>query len=165
MAGAISRWPPALPSPCSIRCKRGARVRLKCSLRRIRRLPRAIAVPTKYKLQKWDTERLRSANNPGWACQARLIELWQNERPGQFPTLHDPLAVAVAFLPGLVETRLGSVQVETNSALTNGITMFTPADRPPKGQIASTQVARHVHATPVVGPVLTLLAAPPWGRY
>jgi len=121
-------------------------------------------VTTRCKLQEADIERLRAANNPGSAFLARLIELWQNERPGQFPTLHDPLAVAVAFLPGLVETRLGSVQVETNSPLTNGITMFTPADRLPKGQIASTQVARQVNVQRFVDLFMNRLSAPPRGR-
>ena len=43
-------------------------------------------VTTRCKLQEADIERLRAANNPGSAFLARLIELWQNERPGQFPT-------------------------------------------------------------------------------
>jgi inosine-uridine nucleoside N-ribohydrolase len=91
----------------------------------------------------------------------RLIELWQRGRAGQYPTLHDPLAVAVAFLPSLVETRLGSVQVETGSPLTNGVTMFTPADRLPKGQTPTTQVARQVDVRRFVDLFLDRLSSPP----
>src|SRR5439155_25067311 len=94
----------------------------------------------------------------------RLSQLWQNGRSEQYPTLHDPLAVAVSFLPGLIETRLGSVQVETNSPLTNGITMFTPADRLPKGENASTLVARQVNVQRFVDLFMNRLSAPPRGK-
>src|SRR5205807_2827572 len=121
-------------------------------------------VTTKCKLMAADIQRLRAANNPASAFLVRLIELWQNGRAEQYPTLHDPLAMAVAFLPALVETRLGGVQVETNSPLTNGITMFTPADRLPKGQTAFTQVARQVDVRRFVDLFLNRLAAPPRGK-
>jgi Inosine-uridine nucleoside N-ribohydrolase len=101
-------------------------------------------VTTRCKLQAADIDRLRAANNPASAFLVHLIELWQDGHPDRYPTLHDPLAVAVSFLPTLVETRLGAVEVETSSPLTNGMTIFTPADRLPKGQGASTQVARQV---------------------
>jgi len=121
-------------------------------------------VTTRCKLQAADIERLRAANNPASAFLVHLIELWQNGRPDQYPTLHDPLAVAVSFLPTLVETRLGSVAVETSSPLTNGMTMFTPAERLPKGQIASTQVSRQVDVRRFVNLFLDRLAQPPRGK-
>jgi purine nucleosidase len=121
-------------------------------------------VTTKCKLQAADIDRLRAANNPASAFLVRLIELWQNGRSDQFPTLHDPLAVAVSFLPTLVETRLGSVQVETSSPLTNGITLFTPADRLPKAEVASTQVARQVDVRRFVDMFLQRLSAAPRGK-
>ena len=121
-------------------------------------------VTTKCKLQAADIDRLRAANNPASAFLVRLIELWQNGRSDQYPTLHDPLAVAVSFLPTLVETRLGGVQVETNSTLTNGITVFTPADRLPKGEVASTQVARQVDVRRFVDMFLERLSAAPRGK-
>jgi purine nucleosidase len=118
-------------------------------------------VTTKCKLQAADIDRLRAAKNPASAFLVRLIELWQNGRPGVFPTLHDPLAVAVSFLPSLVETRLGGVEVETNSPLTNGFTIFTPVDRLPKGQAASTQVALKVDSRRFVDLFLDRLAVAP----
>jgi purine nucleosidase len=121
-------------------------------------------VTTKCKLQAADLDRLRAANNPASAFLVRLIELWQNGRPDQYPTLHDPLAVAVSFLPTLVETRLGSVEVETNSPLTNGVTIFTPADRLPKGEVASTQVARQVDVRRFLDMFLERLSAAPRGK-
>jgi purine nucleosidase len=121
-------------------------------------------VTTKCKLQAADIDRLRAAKNPASAFLVRLIELWQNGRPDQYPTLHDPLAVAVSFLPTLVETRLGSVEVETSSPLTNGVTIFTPADRLPKGEIASTQVARQVDVRRFIDMFLDRLSAPPRGK-
>ncbi len=121
-------------------------------------------VTTKCKLQAADIDRLRAANNPASAFLVRLIELWQNGRPDQYPTLHDPLAVAVSFLPTLVETRLGSVEVETNSPLTNGVTIFTPADRLPKGEVASTQVARQVDVRRFLDLFLERLSAAPRGK-
>jgi len=121
-------------------------------------------VTTKCKLQAADIDRLRAAGNPASSFLVRLIELWQNGRSEQYPTLHDPLAVAVSFLPGLIETRLGSVQVETNSPLTNGITMFTPADRLPKGENASTLVARQVNVQRFLNLFVNRLAAAPRGK-
>jgi inosine-uridine nucleoside N-ribohydrolase len=121
-------------------------------------------VTTKCKLQAADIDRLRAANNPASTFLVRLIELWQNGRRDQYPTLHDPLAVAVSFLPTLVETRLGRVEVETSSPLTNGITVFTPADRLPKGEVASTQVARQVDVRRFVDMFLERLSAAPRGK-
>jgi purine nucleosidase len=121
-------------------------------------------VTTRCKLTAADIDRLRAANNPASAFLVRLIELWQNGRPGQYPTLHDPLAVAVSFLPSLVETRLGSVEVETNSRLTNGMTLFTPADKLPAGQTPATQVALKVDSQKFVSLFLDRLASPPRGK-
>jgi inosine-uridine nucleoside N-ribohydrolase len=121
-------------------------------------------VTTKCKLQAADIERLRAAGNPASAFLVRLIELWQNGRADQYPTLHDPLAVAVSFLPTLVETRLGSVEVETSSPLTNGVTMFTPADRLGKGEAASTQVARQVDVRRFLDIFLERLSSAPRAR-
>jgi purine nucleosidase/pyrimidine-specific ribonucleoside hydrolase len=121
-------------------------------------------VTTRCKLQRADIERLRAARNSATAFLVRLIELWQNNKPDQYPTLHDPLAVAVTMHSALVETRSGSVQVETNSPLTNGITLFTPADRLPAGTVATTRVAREVDVPAFVNLFLARLAAPPRQR-
>ena len=81
-------------------------------------------VTTKCKLQGADLDRLRTANNPASKFLMRLIELWQSDKPGQYPTLHDPLAVASTVNAALIETQLGTVNVETASPLTFGTTVF-----------------------------------------
>jgi inosine-uridine nucleoside N-ribohydrolase len=121
-------------------------------------------VTTKCKLERADLDKLRAAGHPAAAFLVRLIELWQNGHPDQTPTLHDPLAVATAFRPGLVETQAGGVRVETNSPLTNGMTMFTPAGRLPKNEPPSTLVARTVNVRAFLDLFIARLAAPPRSR-
>ncbi len=116
-------------------------------------------VTTKCKLEGRDLERLRAADNPASRFLFHLIELWQDGHPNQFPTLHDPLAVASVVRPHVIETQLGSVAVETASPLTYGITMFTPADRV-RGA-ATTQVARTVNVREFLDMFIERLAAPP----
>ena len=81
-------------------------------------------VTLKCKLEGRDLERLRQANNPASRFLVKLIELWQDGKTTQYPTLHDPLAVASAIRPNLIETQSGTVRVETSGALTNGMTIF-----------------------------------------
>jgi inosine-uridine nucleoside N-ribohydrolase len=102
-------------------------------------------VTTRCKMKAEDIERLKTAGHPTSTFLVRLIDLWRETPPNRYPTLHDPLAVAVAMLPSLVETRLGRVQVETASPMLYGLTLFTPADRLPKDAgAASTRVAQTV---------------------
>ena len=117
-------------------------------------------VTMKCKLEGRDLERLRAAENPASRFLVRLIGLWQNNHADQYPILHDPLAMAVAFQPNLVETQAGGVHVETNSALTNGITMFTPAGGL-KDKAATTLVARDVNARAFRDLFVSRLAKPP----
>jgi purine nucleosidase len=121
-------------------------------------------VTTRCKLEGADLARLRAADHPAARFLVKLIELWQNGHADQYPTLHDPLAVAVAVLPNLIETQLGSVQVETACCLTNGMTMFTPADQLAKGVPASTLVARQVDVRRFLDLFLDRLTAPPRGK-
>ena len=116
-------------------------------------------VTTKCKLEGRDLERLRAADNPASRFLFHLIELWQDGHPNQFPTLHDPLAVASVIRPNVIETQLGSVAVETASPLTYGITMFTPADRV-RGT-PTTQVARNVNVRQFLDMFVERLSAPP----
>jgi inosine-uridine nucleoside N-ribohydrolase len=118
-------------------------------------------VTTRCKLEGADLARLRAADNPASRFLVKLIELWQNGHAGQYPTLHDPLAVAVAFQPNLVETQLGSVQVETSCCVTNGMTMFTAADQLPHGIPATTLIARDVDVRRFLDLFLARLASPP----
>jgi inosine-uridine nucleoside N-ribohydrolase len=114
-------------------------------------------VTMKCKLEGTDMERMRAATNPASRFLVQLIELWQNGKPTQYPTLHDPLAVAAAVRGSLIETQLGSVQVETASPLTYGTTVFTPArDKP-----ASTQVARNVNVREFLDLFVERLSAAP----
>ena len=121
-------------------------------------------VTTRCKLEGADLERLRAAGNPASRFLVKLIELWQSGHSDQYPTLHDPLAVAVAFQPNLVETQLGRVQVETSCCLTNGMTMFTPADRLTQGVQATTLVSRNVQVRRFLDLFVERLAAPPRGK-
>jgi len=111
-------------------------------------------VTTKCKLQGADLERLKGANNPASRFLMQLIELWQSSNPGQFPTLHDPLAVAAAIRPHLVETQTGTVQVETISPLTNGMTVFRQGS-------GTTSVAADVNVRQFLDLFLERLCAPP----
>jgi purine nucleosidase len=70
-----------------------------------------------------------------------LMEKWHGRR---FLTMHDPLAVAVALDPTLVETRRATVDVETAGRLATGMTI---ADwRGQWGRLANTDIAVSVDA-------------------
>jgi purine nucleosidase len=116
-------------------------------------------VTMKCKLEGKDFERLRASPNPGSQFLVRLIELWQNGRAGVYPTLHDPLAMAVALRPALIETQLGDVEVETASPLTFGTTVFTPAEK--LNRAVNTKVARDVNVREFLDLFVTRLSAPP----
>ncbi len=122
-------------------------------------------VTMKCKLQAGDMEKLRAADNPASKFLVELIELWQEHHPDRYPILHDPLAVAVAFRPALVETQLGVVQVEISNSGFDALTLFTSADRLPKDNAAqtqaATQVSRQVDAAKFVELLVARLASPP----
>ena len=90
-------------------------------------------VTLKCKLRPKDLDRLRLADGPAAHFMMRLLELARNESKEDFPTLHDPLAMAVVFHPELVDLAEGRVTVTAE-----GVTKFTAAAG------ASTQVAREV---------------------
>ena len=119
-------------------------------------------VTMKCKLQGKDMERLRASDNPASKFVVRLIELWQNGKPDQYPTLHDPLAVASTVRSSLIETRLGEVQVETASPLTFGTTVFTPAERA-KAPV-STHVANEVDVRGFLDLFIDRLSSTPRGK-
>lgn len=114
-------------------------------------------VTTKCKLQGSDMERMRAAKNPASQFLVRLIELWQNGKPDQYPTLHDPLAVASTVRPGLIETQTGEVHVETASPLTFGTTVF-------KQGPGKTQAARDVNVRGFLDLFVERLSASPRGK-
>ena len=70
-----------------------------------------------------------------------LMEKWHGKR---FLTMHDPLALAVALDPSLVETRKATVDVETSGRLTTGATIVDW--RGQWGRLANTEVAVSVDA-------------------
>jgi len=111
-----------------------------------------------------DLARLRAAGNPASRFLVRLIELWQEGHADQYPILHDPLAVAVAMHPNLVETQRGGVHVETASPLTFGMTMFTPAEHLPPNAQANILVSRRVDAPRFIEMFLSRLSAAPRGK-
>jgi len=90
------------------------------------------------------------------------LDFYQHEWGRRICPLHDPLAVASAIRPGLIETQVGAVSVETASPNTYGLTMFTPADRV-KDRPATTQVARQVNVRAFLDMFVERLSAPPRG--
>ena len=115
-------------------------------------------VTLQCKLETKDLDRLRAADNPATKFLVRLIELWQDGHPSQTPILHDPLAVASVFRPDLITTEAGSVEVETGSPLTFGITMFKGSAK------GTTRVATTVKVREFVDLLIERIAAPPVGR-
>jgi inosine-uridine nucleoside N-ribohydrolase len=114
-------------------------------------------VTLKCKLQGADFERMKRAENPASKFLMTLIGLWQESNPGQFPTLHDPLAVASAIRPNLIETQSGSVEVETSSPLTNGMTVFHAG----AAGGGTTRVASDVNVRAFLDMFVDRLSAPP----
>lgn len=115
-------------------------------------------VTLKCKLEGPDLQRLRAAGNPASKFLVQLIELWQDKHPDRYPTLHDPLAVAVAFRPNLVETQLGRVQVEVSGTLGDGLTIFKSADS------GTTLVSKQVNARQFLDLFVERLSKPPRGK-
>ncbi|MCX6620094.1 MAG: nucleoside hydrolase [Acidobacteria bacterium] len=103
-------------------------------------------VTMQCRLEGRDLDRIRDASSPSAAFLWQLIEFWRNRNPNQYPILHDPLAVAVVFLPDLVETSAGHVTVEYASPVTDGITLFRPDNSAGAKGSAATLVARKVNA-------------------
>ena len=114
-------------------------------------------VTMKCKLQGADFERLKAARNPASEFLVRLITLWQGGKQ-QYPTLHDPLAVAAAFQGALLEFSTGSVAVETADSKKYGTTRFTA------GSGGTTKVALGVNAAEFVRMFVDRLARVPRGK-
>ena len=112
-------------------------------------------VTEKCKLQGSDLERLRTAKNPASQFLYQLIQLWQKGNPNQFPTLHDPLAVATAVRSTLVETQTGTVNVEINSPEFFGATVFSPVDG------GNVRVARNVNVREFLDLFIARVSAAP----
>jgi inosine-uridine nucleoside N-ribohydrolase len=119
-------------------------------------------VTRRCKLAAADFARLKTAGHPSSDLLVRLIELWRDNDATRLPILHDPLAMAVAIEPSLVETETGRVQVETASPVLYGLTLFTPADSLPKdGPAPNTAVARNVNPDRFVKLLVERLSARP----
>ena len=97
-------------------------------------------VTTPCKLRPQDLEKLRVVESPAARFLFRLIEISQNETGDMFPTLYDPLAVAMIFRPELVDTSTGRVDVSLAEGPARGQTRFTPV------QGGTTHVGVKVHA-------------------
>jgi inosine-uridine nucleoside N-ribohydrolase len=106
-------------------------------------------VTEKCKLDAADLERLKNAHNLASDFLFHLIELWQKDNPGHFPTLHDPLAVATAIRSLVVETQSGTVKVEAD-----GATLFALGT-------GTTQVAKTVNVREFLDLFMERVAAAP----
>jgi purine nucleosidase len=98
-------------------------------------------VTLQCKLRPQDLNRLRLADSPAGHFLLHLFELQKTDTREEYPTLHDPLAVAVVLRPDLVETAAGHVNVSIADPATYGVTNFTPQE----GDKATTRVARQVN--------------------
>jgi inosine-uridine nucleoside N-ribohydrolase len=83
------------------------------------------------KLREQDLSALRRADSPVVRFLLHLIELAKSETHDAYPTLYDPLAVALVFNKSLIETAAGSVEVSIATDATRGQTRFTPAPSGP----------------------------------
>jgi inosine-uridine nucleoside N-ribohydrolase len=79
------------------------------------------------KMREEDLSRLRAAESPVQQFLSRLIALSQAETGEKYPTLYDPLAVAVLFRPDLIGTEAGKVEVSLADSAGRGRTSFTPS--------------------------------------
>ncbi len=120
-------------------------------------------VTMKCKLEGADLDRLRAAENPASRFLMRLIGLWQAENSQKYPTLHDPLAVATSFLPGVIETQSGRVEVHLFRPL-DGVTVFTPSEKLPPGTAPTALVAQFVNVRRLLDLFVERLSAPPRGK-
>ena len=76
---------------------------------------------------------------------ARFYFEWMERQTGRrILLMHDPLAVAVALDPTLVETRRAAVDIETAGRLTSGATVVDWEGR--WGRLANTEIAVAVDA-------------------
>jgi purine nucleosidase len=100
-------------------------------------------VTLQCKLRPQDLDRLRVADDPASRFLMRLLDLSKSETREDYPTLHDPLAIAAMFRPELIETAMGKVEVSIGDPATFGVTRFTsaadlPASAPRNAAVATT---------------------------
>ena len=76
------------------------------------------------KMRESDLAKLRRADSPATRFLLHLIDLGKAETGDAYPTLYDPLAVAVVFRKDLIETAAGVVSVSLADA-SRGQTRFT----------------------------------------
>jgi inosine-uridine nucleoside N-ribohydrolase len=87
-------------------------------------LAAGLDVTTPCKLRPQDLERLQTSDSPAARFLLRLIQITQAETGEMYPTLYDPLAVALVFRPDLVESSEGNVDVSISQDASRGQTHF-----------------------------------------
>jgi inosine-uridine nucleoside N-ribohydrolase len=114
-------------------------------------------VTMQCKLTAADMRRIEQSQLPGAQFLYKLIRIWNSGKDEQFPVLHDPLAVGVAFRPGLVSLVSGLVEVETRGEpnRTYGMTVLR---RDANGKI---RVAEEVSSREFIDLFLDRVLAPP----
>jgi purine nucleosidase/pyrimidine-specific ribonucleoside hydrolase len=117
-------------------------------------------VTLQCKLRPQDLDRLRIADDPSARFLMRLIDLARSDTHEEYPTLHDPLALAVVFRPGLIGTAAGQVDVSIGDPATYGVTRFTAAADLPPGAAPTTLVARTVNVQAFLDLLVERLASP-----
>jgi len=114
-------------------------------------------VTMQCRLELADMRRLEESTLPQVKFLRQLIGIWQDGRPERRPVLHDPLAVAVAFMPSLVKLERGRVEIELRGQpeRTYGMTLFR---RDPQGSV---EVASEVDARRFIDLFLSRVLSPP----
>lgn len=102
-------------------------------------LAAGLDVTAPCKMRPEDLDRLRAAESPAAQFLTRLIDISQKETGEMYPTLYDPLAIAVIFRPDLIETSAGNVDVSLEGPR-RGQTRFLPV------QGGTTHVGTNVNA-------------------
>jgi purine nucleosidase len=72
-----------------------------------------------------EVDRIRASGAAGTRLLARMIEAWSG-RHARLPTPHDPLAVALAFMPDLCRREPMAVTVDTSNEAPRGVTLAAP---------------------------------------
>jgi purine nucleosidase len=114
-------------------------------------------VTMQCRLSAADLDRIASSKLPSVQFLDKIIKIWQEGHADRRPVLHDPLAIASTFRPGLIRGPKGRVIVELRGEpkVTYGMTLFR---EDPDGPV---QVAREVEAEEFVRLFMDRVAAAP----
>ncbi len=85
-------------------------------------------VTEKCRLDNAQVQAIGNVDRPLNRLCVDLIRLWREDSGCEYPILHDPLAIAMAFDPTFCETRSSAIHVETRSDRLKGATVRIRSD-------------------------------------